>query len=165
MEKRITHRMHLLDRESLRSRLLMLLSNCYTTLRMLNVLQDGPEVDVDLVFSEGQPVYGCLTDNWPTVEPYFNETGSNCPSILPMDQQKALIDLAVHSTQALGFSQVQVIETCEARGIACLSKKLGTVDVTYLSKRSGPAINCMCCFLSCSYRWLLCQRSEASSLR
>lgn len=68
--------------------------------------QDGPEVDVDLVFSEGQPVYGCLTDNWPTVEPYFNETGSNCPSILPMDQQKALIDLAVHSTQALGFTQV-----------------------------------------------------------
>ena len=69
-------------------------------------MQDGPEVDVDLVFSEGQPVYGCLTDNWPTVEPYFNETGSNCPSILPMDQQKALIDLAVHSTQALGFNQV-----------------------------------------------------------
>ena len=71
-------------------------------------MQDGPEVDVDLVFSEGQPVYGCLTDNWPTVEPYFNETGSNCPSILPMDQQKALIDLAVHSTQALGFSQVEI---------------------------------------------------------
>ena len=33
--------------------------------------------------SEGQPVYGAVTVNWPTVEPYFNETGSNCPSILP----------------------------------------------------------------------------------
>lgn len=28
-------------------------------------------------------VMWCLADNWPTVEPYFNETGSNCPSILP----------------------------------------------------------------------------------
>jgi len=32
-------------------------------------MQDGPEVDVDLIFSEGEAVYGCLTDNWPTVEP------------------------------------------------------------------------------------------------
>jgi len=75
-----------------------------TTL-MLEEYLDGPEVDVDLIFSEGEAVYGCLTDNWPTVEPYFNETGSNCPSILPPDQQKALIDLAVRSTQALGFTQ------------------------------------------------------------
>lgn len=75
-------------------------------LELAAAAQDGPEVDVDLVFSEGQPVYGCLTDNWPTVEPYFNETGSNCPSILPIDQQKSLIDLAVQSTQALGFAQV-----------------------------------------------------------
>jgi hypothetical protein len=44
---------------------------------------DGPEVDCDLVFSEGVCVFGAITDNWPTVEPYFNETGSNCPSILP----------------------------------------------------------------------------------
>ena len=80
--------------------------------KSLPLFQDGPEVDVDLVLSEGQPVYGCLTDNWPTVEPYFNETGSNCPSILPTDQQKALIDLAVQSTQALGFTQV---------GSACLA--------------------------------------------
>ena len=36
---------------------------------------DGPEVDVDLIFSHGQPVYGAITDNWPTVEPYFNEVG------------------------------------------------------------------------------------------
>jgi hypothetical protein len=44
---------------------------------------DGPEVDCDLVLSDGEAVYGAVTDNWPTVEPYFNETGSNCPSILP----------------------------------------------------------------------------------
>lgn len=73
-----------------------------TTIMMEEYL-DGPEVDVDLVFSEGQPVYGAVTDNWPTVEPYFNETGSNTPSILPTYQQRELLDLAVKSTQALGF--------------------------------------------------------------
>lgn len=28
---------------------------------------DGPEVDCDLVLSEGNVVYGAITDNWPTV--------------------------------------------------------------------------------------------------
>lgn len=46
----------------------------------------------------------CLQDNWPTIEPYFNETGSNCPSILPMEQQKALCQLAVQAVKALGFT-------------------------------------------------------------
>eukprot|EP00878_Enallax_costatus_P017564 GHUV01018451.1.p1 GENE.GHUV01018451.1~~GHUV01018451.1.p1 ORF type:complete len:258 (+),score=68.58 GHUV01018451.1:84-857(+) len=64
---------------------------------------DGPEVDCDLVLSEGVVVYGAITDNWPTVEPYFNETGSNCPSILPRQQQKELLELAVNSVKALGF--------------------------------------------------------------
>ena len=32
---------------------------------------------------QGDIVYGAITDNWPTLEPYFNETGSNCPSNLP----------------------------------------------------------------------------------
>ena len=73
---------------------------------MLEEYLDGPEVDVDLVFSEGQAVYGAITDNWPTVEPYFNETGSNCPSILPTKQQQELMELAVQSTQCLGFKLV-----------------------------------------------------------
>ena len=53
-----------------------------------------------------QAVYGAITDNWPTVEPYFNETGSNCPSILPMKQQQELIELAVQAVQCLGFQMV-----------------------------------------------------------
>mmetsp|Transcript_30006 Transcript_30006/g.71495 ORF Transcript_30006/g.71495 Transcript_30006/m.71495 type:complete len:603 (+) Transcript_30006:197-2005(+) len=65
---------------------------------------DGPEVDCDLVFSEGKCVYGIIADNWPTVEPYFNETGSNCPSILPMHQQKELLVLSAKTVQALGFN-------------------------------------------------------------
>ncbi|KAL3140541.1 hypothetical protein ABBQ32_005121 [Trebouxia sp. C0010 RCD-2024] len=72
---------------------------------MLEEYLDGPEVDVDLVLSEGQAVYGAITDNWPTVEPYFNETGSNCPSILPTKQQQELMQMAVQSTNCLGFKQ------------------------------------------------------------
>ena len=68
---------------------------------------DGPEVDVDLVFSSGEPVYGAVTDNWPTIEPYFNETGSNTPSILPSYQQRELLDLAVQSCKALGLTMVR----------------------------------------------------------
>ena len=70
---------------------------------MMEEYLDGPEVDVDLVFSEGNAVYGAVTDNWPTVEPYFNETGSNSPSILPSSQQRELLNLAVSSVQSLGF--------------------------------------------------------------
>jgi hypothetical protein len=57
---------------------------------LLSQYLDGPEVDCDLVMSEGAPVFGAITDNWPTVEPYFNETGSNCPSILPRECMHAM---------------------------------------------------------------------------
>ena len=30
---------------------------------------------MDLVMSGGEAVYGGITDNWPTLEPWFNETG------------------------------------------------------------------------------------------
>ena len=60
---------------------------------------DGEEVDCDLLFSEGRPVYGAITDNWPTIEPYFNETGSNCPSVLPRGQQVELVELSVRAVQ------------------------------------------------------------------
>jgi carnosine synthase len=44
---------------------------------MMEQYLDGPEVDVDVVLNaEGDVVYGNVTDNWPTIEPYFNETGA-----------------------------------------------------------------------------------------
>lgn len=63
-------------------------------------------MDVDLVLSGASVVYGAITDNWPTIEPYFNETGSNCPSILPRQQQSELMELGVQSVHALGLSLV-----------------------------------------------------------
>ena len=45
---------------------------------MMEQYLDGPEVDVDVVLSsEGDVVYGNITDNWPTIEPFFNETGAH----------------------------------------------------------------------------------------
>lgn len=71
---------------------------------LLEEYLDGPEVDVDLVLSEGEVVYGAITDNWPTIEPYFNETGSNCPSVLSRQSQDGLMQLGKQSVAALGLT-------------------------------------------------------------
>lgn len=65
---------------------------------------DGCEVDVDVVMSEGEYRYACVSDNGPTLEPYFNETWAVCPSLLPKEQQVALKELSVASVKALGFT-------------------------------------------------------------
>jgi carnosine synthase len=70
---------------------------------MLEEYLDGIEVDVDIVLTAGEPVYCKVTDNWPTLEPWFNETGDNSPSILPDDHQRELEALCVGSLKCLGF--------------------------------------------------------------
>ena len=65
---------------------------------------DGAEVDVDIVMSDGEVTYAAVTDNWPTCEPYFLETGSNSPSTLAKDQQDQLRGLCVASCRALGLT-------------------------------------------------------------
>jgi len=72
---------------------------------LLEQYLDGTEVDVDVVMSEGEWQYACVSDNGPTLEPYFNETWAVCPSLLPKERQVALKDLAVDSVEALGFSE------------------------------------------------------------
>lgn len=71
---------------------------------LLEQFLDGQEVDVDLVLSEGEWRYCCITDNGPTIEPYFNETWGVCPSMLPKKEQRELKNLAVSCTKALGFT-------------------------------------------------------------
>ncbi|CAE8639294.1 unnamed protein product, partial [Polarella glacialis] len=78
-------------------------NNCDMTVLMEQFL-DGVEVDVDVVMSEGQHRYACVSDNGPTLEPYFNETWAVCPSLLPKDRQVALRELAVASVKACGFT-------------------------------------------------------------
>lgn len=71
---------------------------------LLEQYLDGVEVDVDVVMSEGEWRYAAVSDNGPTMEPYFNETWGIVPSVLPKDQQTALKDLAVSCVKALGFA-------------------------------------------------------------
>lgn len=64
---------------------------------------DGTEVDVDVVMSGGEWRYASVTDNGPTMEPYFNETWGVCPSLLPKNQQRELRQLATDTLKCLGF--------------------------------------------------------------
>ncbi|CAN8066135.1 unnamed protein product [Agarophyton chilense] len=64
---------------------------------------DGDEFDIDVLLSEGTVVYAKVSDNWACWEPWFQETGTNCPSSYPVDKQTELIKLAIETTMALGF--------------------------------------------------------------
>jgi carnosine synthase len=70
---------------------------------LLEQYLDGTEVDVDVVMSNGEWVYAAVSDNGPTLEPYFNETWAASPSLLPREQQVALKEMAVGCVKALGF--------------------------------------------------------------
>ena len=71
---------------------------------MLEEYLDGTEIDCDVVLDEGVPVYSRITDNWPTYEPWFNETGDNCPSLLPPAAQAEMVTLCTGTLAALGFT-------------------------------------------------------------
>lgn len=64
---------------------------------------DGDEFDIDIMLSDGIPVYAKVSDNWACWEPWFQETGTNCPSLYAEDKQKELIRLSIDTTIALGF--------------------------------------------------------------
>jgi carnosine synthase len=53
--------------------------------------------------SDGEWRYAAVSDNGPTLEPYFNETWAVCPSMLPSAQQKVLKELAIGAVRCLGF--------------------------------------------------------------
>ncbi len=74
---------------------------------MMEQYLDGAEVDVDVVLSEGVAVYSEVTDNWPTIEPYFQEVGANCPSQLTPVQQAELVELSVAATLSLGAPRLR----------------------------------------------------------
>jgi carnosine synthase len=70
---------------------------------MLEEYLDGPEFDVDIVLSDGECVFSTISENWPTEEPYFVETGMHLPSSHPADRQEAMADLCIRTACALGF--------------------------------------------------------------
>eukprot|EP00405_Crypthecodinium_cohnii_P018813 CAMPEP_0206482574 /NCGR_PEP_ID=MMETSP0324_2-20121206/38948_1 /ASSEMBLY_ACC=CAM_ASM_000836 /TAXON_ID=2866 /ORGANISM="Crypthecodinium cohnii, Strain Seligo" /LENGTH=591 /DNA_ID=CAMNT_0053960533 /DNA_START=140 /DNA_END=1915 /DNA_ORIENTATION=+ len=71
---------------------------------LLEQYLDGPEVDVDIVMSDGEWRYAAVSDNGPTSEPYFQEFWGLCPSLLSKQQQTELKELAINSVKVLGFA-------------------------------------------------------------
>jgi biotin carboxylase len=79
---------------------------------------DGIEFDIDLVLEEGECAFSSVSQNWPTAEPSFQETGLHCP---PDHKPKAvgqLVELAVKTVQAFGFAQgvLHVEGKCTTKG-------------------------------------------------
>jgi len=85
---------------------------------LLEQYLDGVEFDVDLVLQDGECVFSSVSQNWPTAEPSFQETGLHLP---PDHNQKAvrkLVDLSVQTVQAFGFRRgvLHVEGKCTSRG-------------------------------------------------
>mmetsp|Transcript_73735 Transcript_73735/g.130190 ORF Transcript_73735/g.130190 Transcript_73735/m.130190 type:complete len:650 (+) Transcript_73735:66-2015(+) len=70
---------------------------------LLESYLDGDEVDIDVVMSEGDWQYAAVSDNGPTLEPYFNETWAVSPSLLPRKKQVDVKELAISAVKSLGF--------------------------------------------------------------
>jgi biotin carboxylase len=85
---------------------------------LLEQYLDGVEFDVDLVLQDGRCVFSSVSQNWPTAEPSFQETGLHLP---PDHNKKAvagIVDLSVQTVQAFGFRRgvLHVEGKCTSRG-------------------------------------------------
>jgi carnosine synthase len=72
---------------------------------LLEEYLDGTEFDVDFVLSGGECVFSAVSENWPTEEPYFVETGLHTPSAHPPERLARVIELCVQTARALGFRE------------------------------------------------------------
>lgn len=71
---------------------------------LLEEYLDGVEFDIDLVLEDGECVFSSVSQNWPTAEPSFQETGLHCPTDEGSKPVGRLVELAVKTVQAFGFS-------------------------------------------------------------
>jgi biotin carboxylase len=85
---------------------------------LLEEYLDGVEFDVDLVLEDGECVFSSVSQNWPTAEPSFQETGLHCPPDHGSKPVSQLVELAVKTVQAFGFSGgvLHVEGKCTAKG-------------------------------------------------
>ena len=79
---------------------------------------DGVEFDVDLVLHDGECVFASVSQNWPTAEPSFQETGLHCPPDHGAKPVRRLVQLCVETVQAFGFrcGVLHVEGKCTSRG-------------------------------------------------
>jgi carnosine synthase len=70
---------------------------------LLEQYLDGVEFDVDLVFQDGECRFSSVSQNWPTAEPAFQETGLHLPPDYSKKAVHELVELSVRTVQAFGF--------------------------------------------------------------
>lgn len=63
----------------------------------------GVEFDVDLIMEDGEPAFSSVSQNWPTAEPSFQETGLHCPPDHNERAVRQLIELSVRTAQEFGL--------------------------------------------------------------
>ena len=85
---------------------------------LLEEYLDGVEFDVDLVMHDGMCVFSSVSQNWPTAEPSFQETGLHCPPDHDRKAVRRLVDLVVQTVQAFGLRRgvLHVEGKCTSRG-------------------------------------------------
>lgn len=85
---------------------------------LLEEYLDGVEFDVDLVMHDGRCVFSSVSQNWPTNEPSFQETGLHCPPDHSRKAVRGLVDLVVQTVQAFGLTRgvLHVEGKCTSRG-------------------------------------------------
>jgi biotin carboxylase len=85
---------------------------------LLEQYLDGVEFDVDLVLQDGECVFSSVSQNWPTAEPSFQETGLHLPPDHNSKAVRGLADLAVRTVQSFGFRRgvLHVEGKCTSRG-------------------------------------------------
>ncbi|MFM2073096.1 MAG: hypothetical protein RLZZ623_3360 [Actinomycetota bacterium] len=85
---------------------------------LLEEYLDGVEFDVDLVMQNGTCVFSSVSQNWPTAEPSFQETGLHCPPDHDRKAVRRLVDLVVETVQAFGLHRgvLHVEGKCTTRG-------------------------------------------------
>ncbi len=85
---------------------------------LLEQYLDGVEFDVDLILQDGECVFSSVSQNWPTAEPSFQETGLHLPPDHNKKAVRGLVDLSVQTVQAFGFRRgvLHVEGKCTSRG-------------------------------------------------
>jgi carnosine synthase len=85
---------------------------------LLEEYLDGVEFDIDLVMHQGSCIFSSVSQNWPTAEPSFQETGLHCPVDHDKREVRRLVDLVVRTVQAFGLHRgvLHVEGKCTSRG-------------------------------------------------
>ena len=85
---------------------------------LLEEYLDGVEFDVDLVMQDGECLFSSVSQNWPTAEPSFQETGLHCPPDHGRKDVRRLVRHVVQTVRAFGLRQgvLHVEGKCTSRG-------------------------------------------------